>query len=110
MKKNYLDKIPVYSSKITHKTDKSGTVILQIENKGIVNLVAQKLFKKPRTSYIHLDEPGSFVWLNINGSRSIYDIAALLNESFGNASHPLYERIGEFFITLDKNGFIRWIK
>lgn len=110
MKKNYLDKIPVYSEKITHKTNENGLVTLQIKNSGIINLFVQKLFGKPRTSNIRLDEIGSFVWMNIDGCRSIYDIAELLDEKFGKSSHPLYERITDFFIILDRNNFIDWTK
>ena len=29
---------------------------LEIENKGIVNKICQKLFKKPKISYVHLDK------------------------------------------------------
>ena len=110
MKKNYLDKIPVHSPKIAHKTDNNGAVTLQIDNSGIINKTAQKLFGKAKTSYVYLDETGSFVWLNIDGKRSIYDIAVMLDEKFGKSSHPLYERITDFFIILEKNGFVLWIK
>lgn len=110
MKKNYLDKIPVHSAKISHTADKNGLVTLQIKNNGTVNFIAQKLLKKPQTSYIHLDETGSFVWLSIDGNRNIYNIASLVDEKFGNKSYPLYERVASFFMILDKNDLISWIK
>ena len=109
-KLNYLDKIPVHSPKIIHNADKSGVVTLQIDNKGIINKTAQILFGKPKTSFIHLDETGSFVWLMIDGHKSIYDIAVLLDEKSGKYSYPLYERISSFFSTLERNNFIFWIE
>ena len=108
--KNYLERIPVHPENIPWKTDENGIVTLEIENKGAMNRIAQKLFKKPKVSYIHLDKTGSFVWLSIDGNKSIYDIALLLEENFGNNSHPLYERITKFFFVLEKNGFIIWAK
>ncbi|MEE1011387.1 MAG: PqqD family protein [Acutalibacteraceae bacterium] len=109
-KSNYLSKVPIRSPKIAHKTEAEGMVILQIQNTGAVNFIVRKILKKPQTSYIHLDKTGSFVWLSIDGNKSIYDIALLLEENFGNNSHPLYERITKFFFVLEKNGFIIWAK
>ena len=42
-------------------------VVLDIENTGAFNKLAQKLFGKPRVSHVHLDEFGSFVWKCIDG-------------------------------------------
>ena len=33
--------------------------------------MAQKLLKKPKISYIHLDERGSFIWLKIDGEKMV---------------------------------------
>lgn len=109
-KNNYLDKIPIHTSKLTQSTDKNGIVTLGIENKGIMNRIAQTLFKKPKTSYIHLDELGSFVWLMIDGKKSIYDIAVSVDEHFGEKAQPLYERLIGFLEILENYNFILWIK
>ena len=36
--------------------------------------IAQLIARKPRYSYIELDDFGTFVWHSIDGVRSIYDI------------------------------------
>ena len=73
IKENYLEKIPV-RAEIEWETDSDGNVTLHIENKGVMNKIAQVLFKKPKVSYIHLDEMGSFIWPLIDGEKNILEI------------------------------------
>jgi len=107
---NYLERIPVRSAAIGWSIDDKGMVTLEIENKGVFNRVAQKLFKKPRISYVHLDETGSFVWPLIDGTSDILTLGKVVDEHFGEAAHPLYERLARFFQILDSYGFISWNK
>ena len=83
-KENYLEKIPSRSADINWSTDENGIVILDVENKGIVNRIFQKLLKKPRISHIHLDEFGSFIWPVIDGKKTIIDIGVIVEEHFGD--------------------------
>lgn len=101
----YIKNIPI--RKIEHfTTDEKGIVTLEIENKGFFNRLAQKLFKKPKISYIHLDEMGSFVWPFIDGERNIKDIGVFVDEHFGEKAHPLYERLSKYFSILASYGFV----
>ncbi len=109
-RKNYLDKIPFHSEKISFDTDENGIVTLKVENTGFANRLAQKLLKKPRTTFIKFDETGSFVWLLIDGKKSVYEIAVCIEEHFGEASHPLYERLIGFLNAMSNNGFINFRK
>lgn len=106
--KNYLDKRPVRASHLRWSQDDSGLVTLDIDNKGLFNKIAQKLFKKPAVSHIHLDELGSFVWPLIDGERTIFDIGKDVEEHFGEKAHPLYERLAKYFQILDSYRFIEW--
>ena len=45
---NYLDLIPERSAQLRWHTDIRGRMVLEIENKGAFNTIAQKLFGKPR--------------------------------------------------------------
>ncbi len=105
---NYIERIPVKNPEINWSTDDNGLVTLEIENKGIFNKAAQKLLKKPKISYIHLDENGSFVWPLIDGKASIFELGKSVEEHFGEKSHPLYERLTKFFQILDSYHFISW--
>lgn len=107
---NYLEKIPARPDSINWSTGDDGIVTLEIENKGVFNRIAQKLFRRPKISYIHLDETGSFLWPLLNGERTITDLGVLVEEKFGEDSHPLYERLATYFKILDSYGFIDWVK
>ena len=107
---NYLEKIPQHSSFVGWSCDDDGKVTLEIENKGVFNFLAQKLLKKPRISYIHLDENGSFVWPLIDGKRSVFELGKLVKEHFGDQAEPLYERLIKFFQILESYKFITWNK
>lgn len=108
IKKNYLEKIPVISDTIGWFLEDNNLVTISIENKGIFNKLAQKFLKKPKTSYVHLDEFGSSVWQLIDGQKDIMKIGELFLEKFGDKANPLYERLAKYFQILDSYGFIKW--
>lgn len=104
---NFLDKIPTRNPDIGYTVDEKGVITLEIENKGLFNRIAQKLFKKPKISYVHLDEMGSFVWPIINGEKNITEIGEAVDEHFGEKAHPLYERLAKYFQILESYGFVK---
>ncbi len=105
---NYLERIPVRSDNLPWKIDENGFVTVEVENKGAMNKIAQKFFKKPKISYIHLDKNGSFVWPLIDGEKSILEIGKSVEKEFGEEANPLYERLAQFFRILENNNFIYW--
>ena len=68
---NYLDLIPERSAQLRWHTDIRGRMVLEIENKGAFNTIAQKLFGKPRYTKIHLDDNGTFIWPLIDGEKTV---------------------------------------
>ena len=86
--------------------EKFEQVTLEIENKGVWNTIFQKLLKKPRISYIHLDEIGSFVWPLIDGEKTITEIGKAVENRFGDKANPLYERLVKYFRILESYHFI----
>ena len=107
---NYLEKIPQKRQGFNWSQDSSGAVTLEIENKGFANRLAQKLLKKPKISYIHLEQFGSFIWQKIDGKRDIIAIGELTREHFGEKAEPLYERLSQYFRTLESYGFVTFNK
>jgi hypothetical protein len=103
---NYLEKKPICKSGLNWSADENGNITLEMENKGVANRIMQKLIKKPKTSYIHLDEMGSFIWLQIDGEKTVFDIGKPVEEHFGEKALPLYERLSMFIRTLETNGFV----
>lgn len=105
---NYLERIPVRPVHIKWSADEEGLITLDIENKGLFNRLAQKFFKKPKVSHVHLDKMGSFVWPLLDGQKDIVAIGVLVKEHFGENAEPLYERLAKFFQVLDSYTFVVW--
>ncbi len=103
---NYLDLIPERNPELGWEADENGIVTLSKNNKGIANRIAQILFRKPKVSYIHLDETGSFVWPLIDGEKSIFELGKSVKEHFGDKAEPLYERLAKYFSVLVSCGFV----
>lgn len=106
----YKGKIPIIPPEIKWSVDAEGIVTLDIENRGKMNWIAQKLFKKPKVSHIHLDPVGSFVYPLMDGKNTIEEIAKKEKECFGEECKPLYERLLKFFEILESYSFVEWVK
>jgi len=105
---NYLERRPLPAQGLKWSMDKEGKVTLHIENTGMFNRIAQKLLKKPKISYVHLDETGSFVWPLLDGEKTIVELGELVKEEFGEKAEPLYERLAKYFQILESYHFIKW--
>ncbi len=105
---NYLDKIPQHKDGLNWSVDENGRVILEVENKGIANKIMQVLLKKPKVSFIHLDEMGSFIWQKIDGKKNVFHIGKEVKEYFGDKAEPLYERLAQYFGILESYGFVEF--
>lgn len=109
-KKNYLEFVPVHNPKYRWEEKESGLVTVTVVHTGFYNWLAQKLFHTPVYSDIDLDTFGSFVWKQINGDRSVYEIAALVKAEFGKQAEPLYERLVKYVQILRNNRFVLFQK
>ena len=105
---NLAHNIPIQSSTITWDADADGIVTIHQENRGLMKRLTQLLLRKPKVTHIHLDEIGSYVWLHIDGTRTVAEIAPEFEEHFGARVHPTYERLGQYFSILVAYGFVRW--
>ena len=104
---NFLEKTPFRNPSIKWSA-KDGKVTLEIENIGFFNRLAQKLLKKPKISYVHLDKLGSFLWPLLDGNKNIITLGELLQDEFNDEVNPLYERLAKFFQILESYQFIVW--
>ena len=105
---NYLERCPMRADYIVWSADEEGKVSLQIENKGVFNKIAQTLLKKPKVSYVHLDEMGSFIWPLLDGQKTILELGEEVEKEFGEKAQPLYERLAKYFQILESYGFVEW--
>lgn len=107
MQQNYLDLIPERAPELTWSTDDNGIIVLEVENTGIFNHIAQKLFKKPKYTKVHMEKYGSFLWPLINGKRTVMELADLQKAKFGEEVEPLYPRVVKYMQIMESYRFIR---
>jgi hypothetical protein len=106
IEKNYLDFVPSVVPGLVWKVDKDNMVVVDMENTGFYNRLAQKLFHRPKVSHIKLDELGSFIWNQMDGRRTVYDISELVKARFGDKAEPLLDRLVKFLEILKAQ---KWI-
>lgn len=103
-KENYLDYVPKHNSLFEFRDNKKGHVEIKVHNKGLFNRIAQLIAKKPKYSYIELDEFGTYIWRQIDGVRSIYDIGQLVKQHFGEKGRiicmSVYASLQRYFIKI----------
>ncbi len=106
---NFLEKTPKRAD-LRWSSNDEGIITLEVDNKGWVNWIAQKFFRRPKTSYIHLDKFGSFVWEIIDGESNLLVLGEKVKETFGEEANPLYERLAQYFRILESYHFINWVE
>lgn len=104
-KENYLDYIPKKSQNIDWEQKEDGLVQIIIYRNSVFEKIVRKLFFTPDKYKVDLDNLGSFIWLNIDGQKTIYEIGQLVKEKFKDDAEPLYERLIQFIQTLVNNKF-----
>ena len=105
-KENYLDYIPVVSPNNSWDAKEDGKVTVHMVHKGFYHTIAQKFFGRPRVSHIDLDDQGSFVFAQIDGKRTIGEIALLVKEKFPEEDNVLDGRLIKYMQILRNNKFI----
>lgn len=105
---NYLDYIPRRNPEYTWEQNKKNHAVIHVINKGLYNKLAQKVFHKPEVSHIELDDFGSYIWEQIDGSTTIYTISQRVKERFGEKAEPLYDRLVKYFEILLHNKFVMY--
>ena len=108
-RKNYLDLIPERVPEIGWSKGEEGLIILEVENRGVCNRIAQRLFKRPQYTKVHMEKYGSFLWPLIDGRRTVMELAGLQKEAFGEEVEPLYPRIVKYIPIMESYHFIRFI-
>ena len=108
-KDNFLDYVFEYTKDLVYTCSDDGEVTVDMENRGFADRIAQRFFKRPPVSHIKLEGMGSFIFLLIDGKRSVYDIGQLVRGKYGDDAEPLYERLSVYVKKLEDAGFVRRI-
>lgn len=92
------------SDKIEYEVDEEGIVTIMIRQDHKVQNFFRKLkFRIPEYRKLSLDEYGSWIFLQVDGKKSVKDIGESLEEKYGDKVHPLYERLLLFLNHIDTN-------
>lgn len=105
---NFLDFVPAGNPAFSWELQEDGTVAVTMPHNGLFDRLAQRFFRRPRYSRICLDELGSFIWMQIDGKRSIHEISSLVRQQFGERAEPLISRLVAFFRVLESHRFVRF--
>lgn len=108
-KVNYLDYVPAISGRNTWDA-KEGIVTIHMVHRGFFPWIAQTFFGRPRVSHIALDMYGSYIFQQINGERTVGELALLMKERFGENAEPLYDRLVQYMKILRNNELIYYAK
>lgn len=72
--------------------------------RGLVDRILHQLSARR----IRLDEVGSFVWLRLDGERTVGRVAELLRGKFGARVEPAEERLGRLVQLMRREGFLAY--
>lgn len=86
---------------------KDNLVTVFMKHRGFFARIAQKFFKKPKISRIKLDENGSYVFLNIDGMKTLKELKRDISKDKPEILGMDSERFYKFINTLYNNHFIR---
>lgn len=103
---NYLDQIPKKSNHIQWEEKEDGLVQLIIYRDSLLDRAVRKLLFTPDRFVIDLDGMGSFIWKQIDGKKTIYEIAQLVKAKYQDEAEPLYDRLIHYINILKNNKFI----
>ncbi len=106
IEENYLDYIPKRSQEVNWRNKEDGLIQIVVDRDSLYERIVRKLFFTPDSYKIDLDIMGTFIWNSIDGKRSLYDIAGLLQTKFGEDAEPLYQRLIQYINILKNNKFI----
>ena len=89
---------------LTYDVDNNGVVtILEKQNHKVQNFFRKLKFKIPEYKKIALDEYASFVFLQIDGVKTVKEIGEALELKFGDKARPVYERLLLFLNHIEVN-------
>ena len=89
---------------IEYEVDEEGIVtILEKQDHKIQRAFRKLKFKIPMYKKVELDKYGSYIFLQIDGVKTVEELGIKLDEKYGEESYPLYERLLLFLNHIDVN-------
>ena len=90
----------------TFRENDEGLVVLDMENKGFFNRIAQRFFHRPQISHITLDQYGTTLWNCLDGKTSVFAVTEKMKRAFPGEEEQMPQRCLQFLRTLESNRLI----
>jgi len=92
------------------ETTDDGLAVILIPKFGNHFLGRWLLSKMNQPNYrLKLDEIGTFIWQQCDGSNDVKAIGEQLERQFGDKVKPVHQRLGLFFQSLQRSKSITWV-
>ena len=91
------------SNNIDYEVADNTVTVLEKQDHPIQKFFRKLKFRIPLYKRIKLDEYCSFVFLQIDGKKTVEEIGKNLESVYGEDSHPLYERLLMFLNHIEVN-------
>lgn len=105
---SFLDMVPIKNPRIYWEMTPAGYIRILVEENGFISKFRKIITGSPITSQVVLDKFGSFIWIKMDGKRTVEEIGALLYQRFGEETEPLEERLEDHFVALKRHRFIAY--
>ena len=86
---------------------KDGSVVVDVEHKGVMARIAQKLGDSAKVTHVSFDEYGSALWKAIDGTRTVAQIISKMEKEFPEVGDEMQERVVNHLRTLEVNKLIK---
>jgi len=83
--------------------DENIVTILEKQDHKVQNFFRKMKFRIPEYKKISLDQYGSYVFMQIDGRKTVKDIGGNLEARFGEETNPLYQRLLMFLNHINVN-------
>ena len=98
---------PILDPKVVWETDVDGNVVIELNRQpGIFGRILGIFFAVPLKKKVVLDELGSFVWIQCDGSTTVREISAGLRERYKLDRREAQVSLSLFFNDLSKRQLI----
>ncbi len=105
--KDFLTYKPVHIHKDFKVNDNIVTLIFY--HKSLWSNLVGWLIKKPRVTYLELDDLGSYFWLNCGKDKTMKIIIQEMSEIFHDSYESMETRVSKFGFHLAKNQYIGFL-
>ncbi|NIM49215.1 MAG: PqqD family peptide modification chaperone [Gemmatimonadales bacterium] len=104
---NLLELVPVRIAEWEEVGERVVVIRPAPESKGLRSLLDRLLYELA-AKRLRLDEVGSFAWRQLDGTRTVGEVAVQLRERFGDAVEPAEQRLGKLVSVFRREGLVAY--